>query len=228
MLRVRYGGKSRREMRYVCVNGHINQGVPKCIAFGGLRADQAISAEILQVVQPVALEATLRAAEQIAEQHSERTRALELELEQARYEARLAARRYEAADPENRLVTAELEARWNRSLCRVRELEARLDQVQRESAAAPAIDKVELLRLAEDLPKVWNSPASDTSLKQRIIRILIQEIVADIDDDAQEVILIVHWMGGTPLGVTHTQTKDGLSRALYEARGCGRCASDGS
>ncbi len=196
MLRVHYVGKGRKEMRYLCVNGHINQGVPKCIAFGGVRADQAVSAEILQVVEPMAIEVALQAAEQITQQQSERSRALELELEQARYEARLAARRYEAADPENRLVTSELESRWNTSLCRVRELESRLDQVQRESAAAPLIDKDELLRLSEDLPNVWNSPASDPSLKQRIIRILIQEIVADVDDNAQEVVLVVHWIGG--------------------------------
>ena len=77
-------------MRYQCMNGHINQGVPKCISFGGVRIDQAVSDEILKVVQPVAIDAALRAAEQRSQQQNERTRALELELEQARYEARLA------------------------------------------------------------------------------------------------------------------------------------------
>jgi len=196
MLRVHYLGKGRKEMRYQCVNGHINQGVPKCIAFGGVRVDQAVSGEILQVIEPMAIDAALEAAQQIAQQHGERTHALQLELEQARYEARLAARRYESADPENRLVASELEARWNVTLCRVRELESRLDQVQRESAAVPAIDKAELFRLTEDLPSVWNSPASDPSLKQKIIRILIQEIIADVDEHAQEIVLVVHWMGG--------------------------------
>jgi len=196
MLRVRYVGKGRTEMRYLCINGHINQGVPKCIAFGGVRADQAISAEILQAVQPMAVEVALQAAEHVSQQHQERLRSLELELEQARYEARLAARRYEAADPENRLVTSELENRWNTNLCRVRELESRLNEAQHESAAAPVIDRAELLRLAEDLPSVWNSPASDPGLKQRIIRILIQEIVADVDDNAREIVLVVHWTGG--------------------------------
>jgi len=196
MLRVGYVGKGRTEMRYLCINGHINQGIPKCIAFGGVHADQAVSAEILQVVQPMAIEVALQAADQLCQQHDESSRALELELEQARYEARLAARRYEAADPENRLVTSELETRWNTTLCRVRELESKLNQAQHESAAAPVIDKAELLRLAEDLPAVWSSPASDPSLKQRIVRILIQEIVADVDDNAQEIVLVIHWMGG--------------------------------
>ena len=57
MLRVHYVGKGAREMRYLCVNGHINQGVPKCISFGGGRVDHAISAEILKVIQPIAIDA---------------------------------------------------------------------------------------------------------------------------------------------------------------------------
>jgi hypothetical protein len=56
------------------------------------------------------------------------------------------------------------------------------------------VNRDDLLALAEDLPGVWESPASDSSLKQRILRILIQEIVADVDE--QEVILVIHWGGG--------------------------------
>jgi DNA invertase Pin-like site-specific DNA recombinase len=196
MLRVRYLGKNRNEIRYLCVNGHINRGVSRCISFGGVRVDQAVSEEIMQVIEPMAIEAALQAAEQTSQQRAERTRALELELEQAQYEARLAARRYEAVDPDNRLVCSELEARWNAALLRVQELEGKLDLARRESTAAPAVGREELLRLAEDLPSVWESPSSNPSLKQRIIRILIEEIVADVDDHAHEVVLVIHWAGG--------------------------------
>jgi DNA invertase Pin-like site-specific DNA recombinase len=196
MLRVHYLGKNRKEMRYQCINGHINQGVPKCISFGGVRVDQAISDEILKVVQPVAIDAAIRAAGQKVQQQTERIRVLELELEQAKYEARLAGRRYESVDPDNRLVASELEARWNASLCRARELESKLDQITQESAAEPMIDKEALLRLAEDLPSVWESPATDLTLKQRIVRILVEQVVADVDEQSQEVVLVMHWAGG--------------------------------
>jgi len=196
MLRVHYSGKLRKEMRYLCINGHINQGVPRCISCGGVRVDQLVSEEILKVVQPMAMEAALQAGEQKSQQEVERTRVLELELEQAKYEARLAGRRYESVDPDNRLVSSELEARWNTALCRVRELEGKLDLARQDSSAAPPVDRKELLRLAEDLPVVWESSLSDSSLKQRIIRILIQEIVADVDDRAQEIVLAIHWAGG--------------------------------
>jgi hypothetical protein len=78
MLRVHYF-KKRRNLRYLCVNGHINQGTQKCISFGGMRADQAVSKEILKVIQPTAIDAALRAAEQIQQQQSNRVRTLRLE-----------------------------------------------------------------------------------------------------------------------------------------------------
>ena len=193
MLKVHY---SRKGTRYRCVNGNINQGVPICISFGGVRVDQVVSMEVMKVIQPMALDAALEAADQVLWQQSDRTRALHLELEQARYEARLAARRYEAIDPDNRLVAAELESRWNTALNRVRELESKVDQAQQDSVNATAVSRDDLLALAEDLPAVWESPSSDPSLKQRIIRILIQEIMADVDDRTHEVVLVIHWTGG--------------------------------
>jgi DNA invertase Pin-like site-specific DNA recombinase len=196
MLRVHYLGKNRQEMRYLCINGHINQGVPKCISFGGVRVDQAVSDEVLKVVQPVAIDAALRVAEQRLQRQDERARVIELELEQARYDARFAGRRYESVDADNRLVAAELEARWNAALCRVKDLESKCDQITRGFSHEPAIDREGLLRLAEDMPTVWSSPTTDMALKQRIIRILIQEIVADVDEQKQEVVLSIHWAGG--------------------------------
>jgi hypothetical protein len=155
-----------------------------------------VSAEILKVIQPLAIDAAMLAVEENSQQQRERIRVLELELEQARYEARLASRRYESVDPDNRLVSSELEARWNATLCRARELESKLNTARQETLARPAVDKHELLRLAEDLPGVWDSPTADSNLKQRIIRILIQEIVADVDEHAQEIVLVIHWVGG--------------------------------
>jgi hypothetical protein len=57
-------------------------------------------------------------------------------------------------------------------------------------------DKQILMSLAQDLPAVWNSPSTETRLKQRIIRILIREIVADVDEEQREIILLIHWAGG--------------------------------
>jgi DNA invertase Pin-like site-specific DNA recombinase len=197
MLHVAYSGTRSEVPRYHCRGAHINHGAAWCISFGGLRPDQAIAAEILKAVEGNAVEAAVEAATRIAEQRRQQRQALALELEQAQYEARLAARRYEAVDPDNRLVAAELEARWNGALHTVGEVEARLRQIEttgQETARIP--NKESLISLAQNLPAVWNAEATDMRLKQRITRILIQEIVADVDESAGEIVLMIHWAGG--------------------------------
>jgi hypothetical protein len=63
-----------------------------------------VSAEILTVAQGSALAAAIEAGDLAEQQHRDQHRALALELEQAKYQATLAARRYEAVDPDNRLM----------------------------------------------------------------------------------------------------------------------------
>lgn len=196
MLHVSYGGIGAAVLRYHCRGAHLNHGEDWCISFGGLRTDQAVASEVLQAVSGNAVEAALEAAEKMRHQRQDQRRHLELEIEQARYEAKLAARRYEAVDPDNRLVASELEARWNACLEKGYELENRLQQFD-AGVNIPAIpDKEVLLSLAQDLPAVWNSSKSDMRLKQRIVRILIQEIVADVETDGREIVLLIHWAGG--------------------------------
>jgi len=196
MLHVAYSGTHGEVPRYHCRGAQINHGTDWCISFGGLKPDRAVAAEILKAVEGNAIEAALEVAARAAEQQSQRHRAVSLELEQARYEARLAARRYEAVDPDNRLVAGELEARWNSALSTVGEVEQRLRDNELPANASRIPDKETLCSLAQDLPAVWNSPATDMRLKQRIVRILIEEIIADVDDTASEIVLLIHWTGG--------------------------------
>ena len=138
--------------------------------------------------------------------------AVELELEQARYEARLAARRYESVDPDQRLVAAELEARWNAALQKVKGLESKLDEFDYDGQSVSAPNKQTLLSLAQDLPTIWNSPTTDMRLKQRIVRILIREIIADVDEKSREVVLVIHWAGGRHTELRVKKFETGRSR----------------
>ena len=69
---------------------------------------------------PLGVEAALAAIETRESDNAEIRRQAELALTQARYEADLAQRQYDAVDPANRLVAAELERRWNDRLAEVR------------------------------------------------------------------------------------------------------------
>ncbi len=196
MLHVTYTGTSPGVPRYHCRGAHINHGEAWCISFGGLRPDRAVAAEILKAVEGNAIQAALEVAGRVAEQQCQRHSALSLELEQAQYEVRLAARRYEAVDPDNRLVAAELEARWNAALRSMGDVEQRLRQNEASSNAVRISDKETLCSLAQDLPAVWNAASTNMRLKQRIVRILVEEIVADVDEATTEIVLLLHWQGG--------------------------------
>ena len=122
--------------------------------------------------------------------------AMTRDLEAARYAADRAFRQYDAADPENRFVAGELEARWNRALTRVAEIAKRIGE---HDAAAPArsdLAPISFAELAKDLQAVWSAPTTDARLKKRIVRTVIHEAVADLDDDTAEIVLTIHWVGG--------------------------------
>src|SRR5262249_5129024 len=127
-LMVRYTGRALDVLRYCCHRGQLDQGEPKCIAFGGIPVDEALGREVMRVVQPAAMEAAVLAAQQARLQRDEVREALERDLEAARYEAQRAQKQFDAVDPENRLVADELERRWNQALLRVRELEQRIGE----------------------------------------------------------------------------------------------------
>lgn len=193
MLQVVYSGHYHKP-RYSCRSGRATSGLEPCIAFGARRPDLAIGAEILLVVEPFAVEAALMAEQDVNLQFSERRQALELERQQAEYQVKLAARRYEKVDPDNRLVAAELEARWNAAMSRLQECETQL--LTSTVSSPPAADRESLLALSSDLTAVWKSPSAEMRTKQRLVRALIEEIVVDVDEGNREVALVIHWRGG--------------------------------
>jgi hypothetical protein len=80
-------------------------------------------------LQPLGVEAALSAIEARDDEANDARRQVELALEQARYESNRARRQYDAVDPENRIVAAELERLWNERLVIVRQLETKREQV---------------------------------------------------------------------------------------------------
>ncbi len=194
MLHVMYG--RRGYARYECRQGNRAEAAPRCIGFSARRPDETVSAEILAVAQGSALQAAIEAGDLAEQHHHDQHRALALELEQAHYQAALAARRYAAVDPDNRLVAAELEARWNGALARVAELEDRLTAQGNVAPRFVHVDRATLESLATDLRSVWEAPSSEMRVKQRIARLLIHEIIANTAEDPREIVLLIHWVGG--------------------------------
>jgi hypothetical protein len=192
-LAVAYTGNPLSRPVYRCDKPNLMMGLPRCMTFGGPRVDAAVSRELLRAVEPMAIEAALEAERMHRERQDEQHRILDLELQQARYEANLAERRYAACDPDNRLIAAQLEKNWETALRRVQELEARRTNERRETVA---VDPTVFAHLADNLSTAWNAPGVTMRARQQFLRALIVNIVVDVDDQAREVVLIIHWRGG--------------------------------
>ena len=210
MMRVFYGSKAGEAHRYQCSGDNAHVGGKLCIGIGGARVDRAVATQLLEAVSPLAVEAAIQAAERFTQADQDVRQALTRELEDARYDASLAARRYEVVDPTKRLVARELEARWNVALERVAELEKRLGRLQTDAASRPQIDRAGLMELAHDLPSAWNAPTTNARTRQRLTRILIQEVVIDLDDAAHEAVVTVHWSGGRHTEIRVARRRSGL------------------
>jgi excisionase family DNA binding protein len=136
---------------------------------------------------------------------------VELALEQARYEAGRARRQYDAIDPDNRLVAAELEKRWNERLMVVRSLETELEGLTMSPAAdlTPA-DRERLMTLGADLQQAWTRAGVTPQTRKRILRTLIDEIVVRIEDNALD--LVIRWHGGDHSALKVKKNRTGQHR----------------
>lgn len=206
-LHVGYSGTRGNVPRYYCRGGHVNHGTDWCISFGGMRVDETVSRVVLDAVQPAGIEAALLAHQRMNDQVDEKRLALERSLEKARYETDRIRRQYDAADPENRLVAGELEFRWEQSLQRVTELQQRLDSECQQADPLTAAQRVRIMQLGNDLKAAWYHPQASESLKKRILRTVLKEIVVDVNDDPPEVEMTLHWSGGV-----HTQLRVAKNR----------------
>jgi DNA invertase Pin-like site-specific DNA recombinase len=194
-LTLKYTGAKHSIPRYSCSRAWMDNGAPPCIAFGGLRVDDAIENALLTVVGPGAIAAATAAEKEAGQRRDQVREALGRDLEAVRYAADRAFRQYEAVDPANRLVASELEARWNKALSHVAEVETKI--VAHDATVPVAtVDPGALGLLASNFKIVWSAPTTDARLKKRIVRTVIHEVVADIDDAAAEIVLVVHWIGG--------------------------------
>jgi excisionase family DNA binding protein len=215
-LHVAYSGTVGFCVRYHCRGAHINHGTARCVSFGGLRVDAAVSAELLRVLAPFGIEAALRALDARAADNSETHRQTELALTQARYEAGLARRQYDAVDPDNRLVVAELERRWNDRLVEVHRIEEQLATLKTAKVAMPtAEERARLTALGADIEALWHHPGATAETRKHVLRTAIVEIVAKIVGDTID--LAVHWQGGDHTRLTVPKNRTGQHRLTTEA-----------
>jgi DNA invertase Pin-like site-specific DNA recombinase len=188
--------------RYLCRENWKGHG--RRFSVSGRRLEPLFCEALLEALRPAGIEAARRAAELGSQEHRRQQQRLSEELKQAEYEAERARRQYDRVEPENRLVAGELEQRWNEALSQVAAARSRLEEFQKRQAAPLSEAEVKrLMSLGKRLETVWDAPQTDMTIKKRIARLLVEEVIVQPGESSETVEVWIHWRGGhhTPLTV---------------------------
>jgi recombinase-like zinc beta ribbon protein/recombinase len=191
-----YSTKEKRAPGYGCVAGYANGG-PTCQMMSSAPVDAAVAELFLAAVTPAQVEVALRALDAYEAEQAEVKRQRRLQLQQADYEVDIARRRYEAADPANRLVAAELEARWEQALRERERLTRAADELDRQ-AASPlgATERRRVREMASDLGKVWHARTTGMEDRKELLRFLVDRVYLDGVTEAGQIRIEVEWHTG--------------------------------
>jgi excisionase family DNA binding protein len=191
---------------YECTRRADGLTTPTCRSIAAATVDNAVSGRLLQALNPTEVALALAAADQVTDRHQRISRAAELAVERARYEADRAERAFHAVEPENRLVAHTLEARWETKLADLAETEQALATAQQ--ALPPLPSRAELEKLTADLPSLWHAPSTSSKDRKRLLRTLIADITLLPETDPGIARIGIRW---------HTGATDELrvTRALH-------------
>jgi DNA invertase Pin-like site-specific DNA recombinase len=221
-MRVRYQGR-HGQAQYQCRDLDPASGKARmCFNVAATRIDDAVTRLLLDAVKPAEIEIGLAVVREVERQSGEVDRQWTLRLDRARYEAHLAERRYKAVDPENRVVARSLEREWNDKLSEVERTEREHEEARRRDRLVLADeDRVRIMRLAKDLPRVWHAKTTTHAERKNLLRMLIQEVsLSPVDVPSRLTSVRVLWRAGTvsTLAVERPQ-KSAWSLPSSELRG---------
>jgi hypothetical protein len=200
-LAIFYAGPAKCVPNYYCHGSAelVNGRGARHMSVGGQAIDAAVADAFLAALAPAALDACLQAARQLEDGHDAALAQHQRQVEQARYHAARAERRYRAVDPDNRLVARGLETEWEHALRDLADAEAELArrQAARPKAMSPH-ERAAILALGDDLGQVWDAPTTTDKDRKQLLRTLLDEVNITLqrDDPGPHARLVLRWKGG--------------------------------
>jgi DNA invertase Pin-like site-specific DNA recombinase len=194
-LHVRYWGGTGTHARYLC-KGDYDDGGQYCIGFGGSMVDRRISEELLRVISPLGVAASLKALEELSSGETAQRTALLSKLEQLQYEAKRAFEQYDVVDARNRLAAAELERRWNEKLAEIETVQQQLACLTEKPRSLSPEEEDRILSMGENFAELWHNDRCPPTLKKMIFRTVLEEIIVRTDPGKETLHFTIHWKGG--------------------------------
>jgi DNA invertase Pin-like site-specific DNA recombinase len=212
-LAVRY--RNGRAAFYCCEKQKCEARERTCHGLGCRELDALVSEQVLKALAPAALELSLKALEDAAQERARLNQHWQQQLQRARYDADLAERRYRAVDPAHRLVASSLEKQWEQSLHRQRQLQEDYERFLRVSPPRlSAAERATIEALATNIPALWQAPATTNADRKQIVRLLVERVIVRVRYHSEHVEATIHWKGGYQS--EHTFTRSVLSYAQLQ------------
>ena len=167
---------------------------PACRSVAAATVDDAVAGALLDALTPEQVALALAAADEVAGRHQRVSRAAELAVERARYDADRAERAFSQVEPDNRLVARSLEARWEARLTALAEAEQALQDARDALPSLPG--RADLEKLAADLPGLWHAPETSSKDRKRLMRTLIADVTVLPEPDQAKVRIGIRWHTG--------------------------------
>ena len=190
---------------YACHRHYVEATEPRCAGLAAAALDALVSQQVLRALAPTAVALSLQARQDVEQERQHLHTHWRQQQRRAHYEVQLAERRYQTVDPENRLVAASLERRWEDALRLERHLQDEYDRFVRETPThVSEAERQRIAAMAVDLPAVWH--ATDTTNRERkeILRCVIDRVVVHVQSHSECVAVTIHWAGGA---TTHHEVR---------------------
>ncbi|MBV9336054.1 MAG: recombinase family protein, partial [Solirubrobacterales bacterium] len=190
-MSVRYRSGSAH---YDCSASRVNHlRTPACRSVKASVVDELVVSRLLQALAPEQIALALAAADEVQARRARSSRALELRVERARYDAARAERAFHQCDPDNRLVARSLETRWEQTL---RELKDALAELAEHTTPAPEPSREQIEALARDLPKLWAAKTTSEKDRKRLLRAVIADVTITSQPAGSELQIGIRWRSG--------------------------------
>ena len=179
---------------YECHSRKDQQATATCRSISAHAVDDAVTQRLLAALNPEELVLAFAAADELTGRRDRASRAAELAVERARYDADRAERAFHAAEPENRLVVRSLEARWETRLAALVDAESAMAQAR--AAIPPLPGRAELQALLTDVPGLWSASSTTARDRKRLLRTLIADITLLPEPGPDKLAIGIRWHTG--------------------------------
>ncbi len=182
--------------QYVCAKAQNEARQGACQYLSGKRIDDVVVLSFFEAICSAQIDAFKSAASSHAASYHQQLKHFREDVQRLTYAATRAERQYNNVDPENRLIAATLERKWEQALEELEQARGKLADLESGQPPLPKIsvrDRKRFSDAGKQMPEMWNDFSIET--RKALLRTLVTAVNLDRGDDGLVKTRVV-WRGG--------------------------------